>query len=151
LIGMRQGWWNAVLIGIAVVPAAAMLLIERADSSSDTDDIDTTPAIVGSIVLHITPTPPGGVVFASVTISADRPVHVDGIRVDVQDAQGRSQDAAGRVFSLPASGPLELRVDAQTVTEARQIRQSGTYSYVLAYRQNGTWTTLPPINAFTIK
>ena len=147
---MRQGWWNAVLIGIAVVPAAAMLLIERADSSSGEDDIDTAPAIVGSIILHITRTPPGGVVFASVTVSADRPVHVDGLRVDVRDAQGRDHDAAGRPYSLPASGPLDLHVDSQTVTEARQVRQPGTYSYVLAYHQNNAWTTLPPYNTLTI-
>jgi len=149
-VAVRQGWWNAVLIGIAVLPAATMLLIEHAGSSSGADDIDTAPAIVGSIVLHVTSTQPGGVVFASVTISADRPVHVDGIRVDVHDAQGRDRDAAGRTFSLPASGPLDLRADAQTVTQARQIRQPGTYSYVLAYRQNNTWTTLPPYDTFRI-
>lgn len=147
---MRQGWWNAVLIGIAVVPAGIMLLIERSDSSPGQDHVDTAPAMVGSILVHVTRTPPGGVVLASVTVSADRPMHVDGIRVEVRDARGRSQDAAGRPYSLPASGPLDLRVDAQTVTEARQIRQPGTYSYVLAYRQNSTWTTLPPYNTFTI-
>jgi hypothetical protein len=148
---MRQVGWNAVLIGIAVLPAATMLLIERANSSSGADDIDTAPAIVGSVIVHITPTPPGGVVFASVTVSADRPVHVDGLRVDVHDASGRGQDAAGRTFSLPASGPIDLEVDAHTVTEARQIHQGGVFTYNLAYRQNNNWTTLPPYETFTIK
>lgn len=147
---MRQGWWNAVLIGIAVLPAGVMLLIERSNSSGPEEHVDTAPAIVGSIAVHVTRTPPGGVVLASVTVSADRPVHVDGIRVEVRDAAGRDHDAAGRPYSLPASGPLDLRVDAQTVTEARPIRQPGTYSYVLAYRQDATWTTLPPYNTFTI-
>jgi hypothetical protein len=105
---------------------------------------------VGSVAVHATRTPPGGVVLTSVTVSADRPVHVDGIRVEVRDAQGRDQDAAGRPYSLPASGPLDPRVDAQTVTEARQISQPGTFSYALAYRQNNNWTTLPPYNTFTI-
>jgi len=147
---MRPGWWNAVLIGIAVLPAAVMLLVERTSSSSDADDIATTPAIVGSVAMHVARTSPGGLVVATVTIAADRPVHLGGLMVQVRDAQGRSQDAAGRPFSPPTLGQLELNADAQTLTAARQIRVSGTFSYVLAYRDGNAWTTLPPYDTFTI-
>jgi hypothetical protein len=147
---MRLGWWNAVLIGIAVLPAAVMLVVERTSHSSDDDDIATTPAILGSVSVRVARSAPGAIVIATVTVAADRPMHLNGLMVEVRDAQGREQDGAGRTFSLPGSGPLELGVDAQTVTAARQIREPGTFSYVLAYRTGFVWTTLPPYDTFTI-
>jgi len=147
---MRPGWWNAVLIGIAVLPATVMLLVARTSSSSDADDIATAPAIVGSVTVHIARTPPGGLVVATVTIAADRPMPVGGLMVQVRDAQGRSEDAAGRPFSPPALGGIELNAEAQTLTAARPIRESGTFTYVLAYRDGNTWKILPPYDAFTI-
>jgi hypothetical protein len=148
---MRQGWWNAILIGIAVVPASVMLVVEQTSGSADLDDVDTVPAIVGSISVQLARTPPGGVVAATITVAADRPVHADGLMVEVRDAQGREQDAAGRAFDLPSSGPIELGVNAQTLMTARQIREPGTYSYVLAYRDaSNAWKVLPPYDTFTI-
>ena len=69
----------------------------------------------------------------------------------MRDAQGRAADAAGRSFSPPDSGPVDLGQQPQRVTSASVIHQPGTYSYVLEYRVGEKWTVLPPYNTITVR
>ncbi|PZS30218.1 MAG: hypothetical protein DLM58_13985 [Pseudonocardiales bacterium] len=147
----RRTWWPITLVAVALLPAALLLIVDRAHDPSGGGSRPGRPVLVGSVRVRVTPSHQGSVVAATITIAADRRWQLAGLRVAVRDAAGRDKDRAGRAFDLPDNGPVDVAERPQSLTSAGLLREAGTYSYVLQYRTAATWVDLPPYNTLTVR
>lgn len=144
-------FWNvAVLVATAMVPAAVVLAVRHSRPAPPVGASATRPVLVGTVTLSTTNPAPGVGVVATVTLRADRPLRLEGLRVAVRDEAGRGTDAGGRSYDYPAAGAVELSMTPQTRTFSQLYRTRGRYVYFLQYRSAGAWHALAPYESFTV-
>lgn len=147
---MSRRWWLLASVAGVVIVVAIVFGIQHSGGTRDSRRVATKPVLVGSISLNASNPSPGDPVIATITLKADRSMHLDAVMLSVRDAQGRSADAAGRGFDFADAGPLDIGSQARRVTVAHQFQARGTYVYFLRYRVGRDWHVLPPYATFTV-
>ncbi|XVV02625.1 hypothetical protein ACQPW3_35525 [Actinosynnema sp. CA-248983] len=138
----RRAW---VGIAVAVLVAAVVVVVRLSEPELvPVDVVSGDVTIVGSLAVEPAEPVAGNTVVVRATISADRTVTLSKVVVRVKDEKGTARD-------FPVLNDVRLETTPRAVEAQRRFATKGTFTYYLAYEQNGAWVSLPPWQQFTVR
>ncbi|WP_077005307.1 hypothetical protein [Saccharothrix sp. ALI-22-I] len=131
------------------VPALVVVLVLTVVLTGERDvpvaDLPPTPTILATLRLEPRTPEAGEEVVVRATVSADRPITVRALTVQVvRNSTNESRD-------FPPLNEHSIGTTAQEITFRRTFDAPGEYTYLLAYRLDDDWVRLKPWQTFKVR